>query len=156
VLDDDDPDAVTLCTIHQAKGLEWPVVVLPELFSPFATTGARARYERDMGLALKTLDPDLDDPPRYEKAKAERRAREEADFKRVRYVAMTRARDLLVFGVTKRSCAWADLDEACAGAPEVLERPLQLPEPLPPLQRAAAAADAQALEAARARLASRP
>ncbi|MBK7861568.1 MAG: UvrD-helicase domain-containing protein [Archangiaceae bacterium] len=158
VLDDGDPDAVTLCTIHQAKGLEWPVVVLPELFSPHAPFGSRARYERDLGLALKPIELDLEaaGSPRFEKAKAERKAREEADFKRVRYVAMTRARDLLILGVTKKGAAWADLDDACAGLNDVHQRVLQLPEPLPPLRAVARTANLEALEAARARLEARP
>ncbi|MBL8955287.1 MAG: UvrD-helicase domain-containing protein [Myxococcaceae bacterium] len=158
IVDDADADAVTLCTIHQAKGLEWPVVVLPELFASLAPFGVRARYERDIGLALKPLDTDLGDvtAPRFEKAKAERRAREEADFKRVRYVAMTRARDLLVLGVTKKGAAWADLDEACAGFAGVHERQLMLHDALPPLARATKPGSAAAVLAAARRLEGRP
>ncbi len=158
VIDEDDPDAVTLCTIHQAKGLEWPVVVLPELFAALAPFGARARFERDIGLALKPIDTDLGEvtAPRFEKAKAERRAREEADFKRVRYVAMTRARDLLVLGVSKKGGAWADLDDACALAPEVHERQLTLPELLPALERGTRDRSSTAIEEAARRLATRP
>jgi len=158
VVDDDDPDAVTLCTIHQAKGLEWPVVVLPELFAKLMPGGARARYERDIGLALKAVDLDLGDvtPPRFAKAKAERSAREEADFKRVRYVAMTRARDLLLLGVAKAPGAWADLDDACAGAPQVHERQLMLHEPLPPMGRVVREGTAAAIAEATRRLAERP
>jgi ATP-dependent exoDNAse (exonuclease V) beta subunit len=156
IVDEDDPHAVTLCTIHQAKGLEWPVVVLPELFSPARPRGARVRYERDMGLAIKPEPGNLAAASsRFEKAKDERAAREAADGKRLRYVALTRAKDLLVLGVTKKGGAWADLDEAVAGVPGVIEHPLVLPEPKPPLSLRSAA-DTDALEAAAQRLRSRP
>jgi ATP-dependent helicase/nuclease subunit A len=157
IVDEDDPHAVTLCTIHQAKGLEWPVVIVPELFAPLRAPAKRVRYERDMGLAMK-LDPGSDAPmsTRFLKARDERSARELADFKRLRYVALTRARDLLIFGAATKKGAWADLDDAVSGAPGVLERPLVLPEPKPPLSALRSAVDGEALEAAAKRLAQRP
>jgi ATP-dependent exoDNAse (exonuclease V) beta subunit len=160
VIDEDDPHAVTLCTIHQSKGLEWPVVVLPELFSPTAPRGARVRFERDQGLSLKPPDLIGDDTgsPRFERAKDERSAREAADFKRLRYVALTRAKDLVVLGAVgapKKRGAWLDLEDAVIGFPGIVEHPFVEPPPKPPMKRVTEESS-EALQAAAQRLATRP
>lgn len=79
-----DVDAVDILTVHQAKGLEWPVVFLPSL--------VEGRFPSKF--AGKPQDWLLDDaifPPsmrgRYEGSDTEER--------RLFYVAMTRARDTL-------------------------------------------------------------
>jgi len=75
-------DAVTIMTVHQSKGLEFPVAFLPSLVArrfPSSRCGeAREWY----------VPPDL-----FKKARYEGQLEDEA---RLFYVAMTRARDLLV------------------------------------------------------------
>lgn len=74
-------DAVDVTTIHQAKGLEWPLVFVPSLTDrrfPSSRTG-RARDWR--------IPTSLFDRARYEGT--------ENDERRLFYVAMTRARDFL-------------------------------------------------------------
>jgi ATP-dependent exoDNAse (exonuclease V) beta subunit len=88
---DSGSDAVSIVTMHSAKGLEWPVVVpinmatvIQERTGPIAAEG---------GLLLNLLGQKV---PGYEEANAaenNERARERA---RLLYVADTRARDLLV------------------------------------------------------------
>ncbi|MEM3290527.1 MAG: ATP-dependent DNA helicase [Candidatus Micrarchaeia archaeon] len=76
-------DAVQVTTVHQAKGLEWPVVFL------FSTVDSRFPSSRVgeqkswCGIPRKLFD-------------AERYEGTEEDEKRLFYVAITRARDLLV------------------------------------------------------------
>ncbi|MCL6647889.1 MAG: ATP-dependent helicase [Chloroflexi bacterium] len=75
-------DAVQILTVHQAKGLEFPVVFVPSLVEgrfPSSMTGRRQ---------LWYVPETLFDRPRYE-------GREE-DEARLFYVALSRARELLV------------------------------------------------------------
>ncbi len=101
VVDDSDAEAVTICTVHQAKGLEWPVVVIPELFAGRPPDGDALRFDRDRGLSLRP--PDADDGKlesrRHTLLRDERSSRGKAELRRLFYVAMTRARDHLVFGL---------------------------------------------------------
>src|SRR6185295_8848013 len=81
VMDAGDERAVSLLTIHQAKGVEWPVEV-----------------ELEVGRS-----------PRQQQIADELARREEAEYRRLLYVAMTRARDHLVLsGQCKgmRSATW--------------------------------------------------
>jgi ATP-dependent exoDNAse (exonuclease V) beta subunit len=99
LLDAGDPRAVQLLTIHRSKGLEWPIVVVPGLGGRRRTTSARAHFERTHGLALRPWVPDSLDgytSRRFEAVKAELKAREDAEYRRLLYVALTRARDRLV------------------------------------------------------------
>ncbi len=78
----EDVDAVHIMTVHQAKGLEFPIVFLPSLIEgrfPSSLTGQSQRWY---------MPDDMFDRARYE-------GREE-DEKRLFYVALTRARELLI------------------------------------------------------------
>ncbi len=79
-----DLDAVDIVTVHQAKGLEWPVVFLPALVDT-RFPSKRMGEERDWLLPEDLLQPAT--RARYEGA--------EEDERRLFYVAMTRARDVL-------------------------------------------------------------
>ncbi|HLT29291.1 MAG TPA: UvrD-helicase domain-containing protein [Myxococcaceae bacterium] len=108
-LDADDPRAVVLMTIHQSKGLEWPIVVVPDLGTKVLRGGSGpVRYDRREGLALRPQDPLVPGgltSERWERFKDEATRRELAETRRLLYVALTRARDLLALSgaVAKRS-----------------------------------------------------
>jgi DNA helicase-2/ATP-dependent DNA helicase PcrA len=79
-----DLDCVDILTVHQSKGLEWPVVFMPGL--------VQGRFpSKFAGQAQDWLIPETAFPPearrRYEGSEVEER--------RLFYVAMTRARDVL-------------------------------------------------------------
>jgi ATP-dependent exoDNAse (exonuclease V) beta subunit len=128
LLDAGDPRAVQILTIHRAKGLEWPVVVVPALGGKRRATTARAYFERTHGLALRPWLPDtLEDftSSRFEAVKKELKSRELAEYRRLLYVALTRARDMLILsGSVERAAGdswWVMLNgclEADAGLRE--------------------------------------
>jgi DNA helicase-2/ATP-dependent DNA helicase PcrA len=93
------PDAVHVMTIHQAKGLEWPVVVLGSLMNGrLPATERRPRYEVPCCLRASG-DPEVEDPHLV-------------DERKLFYVGATRARDLLVLST-------ADVVNKRGGGPSI-------------------------------------
>jgi ATP-dependent helicase/nuclease subunit A len=94
---------VRIMTVHKAKGLEFPVVIIPGMESAGRVEGAGAAwyYSRLVGVTAN-LKP-FDDPKAksanvfYEIEKEREEKRREAEAKRLFYVACTRARAHLVF-----------------------------------------------------------
>jgi ATP-dependent exoDNAse (exonuclease V) beta subunit len=90
-------DGVRMMTVHKAKGLEFPIVVLADLTCRLARTEAGRWIDAPNGMcALKIggwspIDLLLHD--------AEEAARDKAESERLAYVAATRARDVLVVPV---------------------------------------------------------
>lgn len=91
-------DAVALMTIHASKGLEWPVVVVPNLTAGKPADTAAVRFDAELGVALKFKDDEGEslEPLRFLLLKTRQRLREEAEERRIFYVALTRARDRLL------------------------------------------------------------
>lgn len=75
-----DPDAINIMTVHQAKGLEFPIVFVPALID--------RRFPAESEKEPWYIPDDVFEQARYE-------GRED-DERRLFYVAMTRARELLV------------------------------------------------------------
>lgn len=88
-------DGIRVMTIHGAKGLEAPIVILPETTSPRAATKTTFYYDPNDQTFLwsPTAKEDSAVVKELREAQAAAEKREDA---RLLYVAMTRARDLLI------------------------------------------------------------
>ena len=96
-------DAVVLSTIHGAKGLEWPVVILAGLDSDYARTEVTSRYYAPEGALILQIKRDDDEPLRSAANApllAAAKSRDEAEGRRLFYVGMTRARERLILTST--------------------------------------------------------
>ncbi len=90
---EEDAEGVRIMTVHTAKGLEFPVVVLADMTAALSRAASRTvRPERHL-CAMKLLGMA---PLELVEAQEVENRREEAEGVRVAYVAATRARDLLV------------------------------------------------------------
>jgi DNA helicase-2/ATP-dependent DNA helicase PcrA len=101
---EDPKDAVSVMTVHQAKGLEFPVVVIgAAMDGRFPTRRRRCAYEIPYSLT-RSGKPEVDDPHLV-------------DERKLFYVAATRARDLLII-------ATADVVNKRGGGPSPFIREL--------------------------------
>ena len=94
---DESAAGVRLITVHRAKGLQYPVVVLADPTARPASREPSGFVDAGAGLAARRL-LGLSPWELVENAELET-AREEAEGARIAYVAATRARDLLVVPV---------------------------------------------------------
>jgi len=100
--EEENPEQVRMLTVHMAKGLEFPCVVLANLTARGNPQHESIVYDRneqtaeirlhatDLGASLAS--------PEFEALATRERERERAEEKRLLYVAATRARDYLIVG----------------------------------------------------------
>ncbi len=103
---DDSANAVKLMTIHQAKGLEFPVVIIPDLHRSKAVWEGYFLLDRHRGLTLKVPDGrgQMVSGRTFDFFTERSRLREDFESMRLLYVAATRARDRLILsGATKEA-----------------------------------------------------
>ena len=139
-------EGVRMMTVHAAKGLEFPVVILADITANLAPAEpSRTLDSEDKVAAMKILNCT---PWELVANKEQEFAREQAEGVRVAYVAATRARDLLVIpavGDSELKESWVSplhkaiyphpllrrRSKIAAGCPEfgevsVLERPVEM------------------------------
>ncbi|WP_332689391.1 UvrD-helicase domain-containing protein [Halalkalibacter lacteus] len=117
-----DGDVVQIMTVHASKGLEFPIVCLPQLERTIRGDKGSIRFHPELGIVLHIEEEAIEieekkivyQTPGFPivKDRANQEAREEA--KRLYYVAMTRARDYL-YMIGEESTAnhtWLSLTES--------------------------------------------
>lgn len=120
-------DAVVLMTIHHAKGLEWPVVFIPDLTGKTRGDNAPILIDSELGVAFQMEGDEYEksEPGIYKLIKFRRRQRAKEETRRLLYVAVTRAKDKVILTAGKQS--GSDLDVLADG----LENAGVVMEPIP-------------------------
>jgi ATP-dependent helicase/nuclease subunit A len=122
-------DAVRLMSIHQSKGLEFPIVALADLGKRFNLDDTRGRVilDEELGLCPQVKPPGLSQfYPSLPHWLAQRRQKRETlgEELRLLYVALTRAAGRLILcGSARRKTIeekWPQAAERGLGAPEIL------------------------------------
>jgi ATP-dependent exoDNAse (exonuclease V) beta subunit len=118
-------NAVSVLSVHQAKGLEWPVVYLADLGAEPPGNYRRAALDGGGRIAVSLWDPGSDTfvaTAAMAALAVEGRRRERAESRRLLYVALTRARDRLVLsGEARLPETWrAFIESAVAERPELV------------------------------------
>jgi len=130
-------DAVSLLTVHQAKGLEWPVVLVPDLSARPPAAPRRAVLD-ELGRVAAPHHPEGGDVAEETTTTSRLRGAaseaEAAESRRLLYVALTRACDRVVLtgaGGRNASGSWAELVGRAPPA-LLLRRPAPDRAPTPP------------------------
>jgi ATP-dependent helicase/nuclease subunit A len=115
----EDEGTVKIMTVHQAKGLEFPVVFCPYLQQTIRSDSRKMRLDSDAGLGVKIRDPENGFrevvPFLFQWIDYRQKQKQLAELKRLFYVAVTRARDQVYLvgaynssDLRKENClAWA-------------------------------------------------
>ena len=131
----DRPDAVQLMTVHAAKGLEFPVVLVPEGQSEAFAGWETVRWRPGEGLSVTLLPPPEATgrrrlrPGFYAWLRERDLAEEEAEHDRLLYVAATRAADYLYISGSGNGRGW--LETVRATLEEAGRDGVELREPVP-------------------------
>jgi ATP-dependent helicase/nuclease subunit A len=109
-----DENAVRLMSIHQSKGLEFPVVAVADLAKPFNTQDLRGEiiFDETFGLCPRVQPPHTG--RRYPSlphwlAQQHQRREQWGEELRLLYVALTRARDTLILTAAVTEKKWGSL-----------------------------------------------
>lgn len=118
-MDPGESDAVRIMTIHKSKGLEFPFVLLAGLGGRLkkAEASSSALFDKECGVGLRLSDPEKElysDPVSARLIKLKKAKEERAEDIRVLYVALTRAKDILLLSGCaadpQKKLALAELD----------------------------------------------
>jgi ATP-dependent helicase/nuclease subunit A len=130
LLDAEHADVVVLRTIHGSKGLEFPVVFLPDTNAGVVRRQTdKVLYQPAYGLAYKGMKS-------YDILQEQEKQAEISEAKRLLYVAMTRAEERFYFcardGKVNKESWWAWLQRILDSVPASLYH--EVPGTLPPLE----------------------
>ena len=103
---DESSASIRLMSIHQAKGLEFPIVALPDLSRPASNRPALVAFHPTLGLVVRPTQPMAGEEASTDQSAASsfawqayqslEKADDEQEALRLFYVATTRARDALI------------------------------------------------------------
>jgi len=121
-------DVVRILSVHQSKGLEFPVVFVADLGAQFNLADANRPVvmHREAGIGMKVVDPDrnIAYPSLAYQAVADAVRRDTlAEELRILYVAMTRAKEhLILVGTTGAGRIAEAVESPRRGAPGAIDR----------------------------------
>lgn len=90
----EDANVVKIMTIHKSKGLEFQVVIIPQMTKKKPNDNGIFVFHKDFGLGLRIFK----NTPLVNKIKDKIKAKDEEEDERILYVAMTRAKSKLILG----------------------------------------------------------
>ena len=132
-IDSEAGDTVRIMTIHKSKGLEFPVVIVPDLQRRFNLKKQLTVFLPDKGMGLKIADArgKLWESARFRQISRRDHALEKAELKRLLYVAMTRAERQVVLSAVvdnpktqkgfQNSTGWLDWTRNLLGLGAVMQ-----------------------------------
>lgn len=91
----EDANVVKMMTIHKSKGLQFPVVIIPQMSRKPNIDRSFAVFDKKIGIGLKLPEGKS---PLHESIKNGINDMEDEENKRILYVAMTRAEKMLILG----------------------------------------------------------
>ncbi len=94
VIESEDSNVVNLLTIHKSKGLQFPVVIIPEMSKDLRSYYPRFLFDKEQGIGIKVDEIS----GKYDLIRKGLDEKELEERKRLLYVAMTRAKNLLILG----------------------------------------------------------
>ena len=116
----EDMNVVRLMTVHQSKGLEFPVVIVPDIQRPTHAGSDGVHMDRELGPLVRMPSRGSETAPvgGYELWRMREKQAEAAELNRLFYVATTRAADYLILssGASRIDALERPLDRF-AGAP---------------------------------------
>jgi len=92
IIQSEEEDVVKLMTIHSSKGLQFPVVIIAEMGRINRPSTPRLLYNKELGIGVRLEDC----TGLYERINNINKEREAEELKRILYVAMTRAEEMLI------------------------------------------------------------
>ncbi len=104
-------DAVSLMTIHMAKGLEWRVVFVPDLANKENFSIPQVLVDPEIGVSFQIEGEgyEMTEPAIYKLIKLKKREKERDEERRLLYVAITRAKDMVFLTATKEGGPGMDI-----------------------------------------------
>ena len=104
-IDSEMGNTVRIMTIHKSKGLEFPVVIVPDLQRKFNSWSQLSVFVRGIGVGLKLPDRqgNLRESARFQRIARTDTALERAELKRLLYVALTRAEQRIILSAVAKT-----------------------------------------------------
>ena len=123
-IEEESGDSIKLITYHSAKGLQWPVVVLPDLCRGAGGDKSAYRFHPASGFAVKSFPVQAvkDDakniwPSVAAEIKEADEREEKAEKRRLFYVGATRARDLLILSAVTKLTGKGNISQDASDSP---------------------------------------